>query len=125
MSIAVSVTLNSSVDGLQLPPYSSGRVLLAQSDEGGGNPGTVVVLEASEGTIDFGDVTPGAVIIENLDDTNFVEWGFATGVRPGRIPPRPAGGRGFPTLIYLDSSATLYVKADTADCKILVAGYNA
>lgn len=75
----------------------------------------------TEETIAFGDISPGRVELYNTDATNYVQWGFATGVYGGRLKP---GGP--PQSIYLDTtSQDIYVKANTAACKVLVIAYEA
>lgn len=68
----------------------------------------------SEETLNVGDVTnEGVVLMWNLDDTNFVEVGVATGVYFGELQPQK-----LPMLIPLKSGQTVYLKADTAACEI-------
>lgn len=124
MSIDVTVTLNPKEGDISLPPFSSGRISVTQTSDGGGNPGLVDVT-VSEVTISFGSVSPGLVLLYNLDDTNFVQWGVATGVYPFRLQPRAASSnKGVPQLVYINSG-TIYMAADTATCKVLVLGYDA
>lgn len=53
--------------------------------------------------------------MRNLDDVNYVQWGFSTGVYGGRMGPgEPAGP------FKLDPGATLYMLANTAACKVTV-----
>lgn len=68
-------------------------------------------------TIDFGNIsgTPQAVMIRNLDATNFVEIGGDTGLTVFKIKIP----KGQSTIIY-PSSGTIYAKADTAAVNILV-----
>lgn len=80
------------------------------------NTSSIGTTEESIAT--FGDVsTEGEVIIRNLDTTNYVQVGFATGVYGMRL----AAGRvaSFPA----EPGLTLYLKANTAAClvEILVA----
>jgi len=77
-------------------------------------PGGVTV-GTSEETISFGDVTPGWTEIVNLDDTNYVEFGFSTGVY-GMV--LPAGG----SMVFKMNGLTLYAKADTASVNLQVTG---
>jgi len=58
------------------------------------------------------DITnAGLMYVENLDATNFIDIGYATGVYPNRIYP------GEVSIIPLAiATATLYLKADTAAC---------
>ena len=60
--------------------------------------------------------TPGWAIMTNLDTTNFVKWGFSTGVYGGRMEPGETAGpfRIDPAL------ASLYMIADTAACNVLI-----
>lgn len=92
-------------------------------------PGTVQVAGnwvASQGTIDLSKLvgtteetvestditTNGWVHLYNTDATNFVDWGFSTGVYGGRLMP---GGR---AQFFMKPSATIYIKADTAACRV-------
>lgn len=52
--------------------------------------------------------------MKNLDDTNFIEWGFSTGVYGGRLEA------GEIALFRLNPSTTVYLKADTAACKMTI-----
>jgi hypothetical protein len=90
-----------------------------QTNPGGGNPGLVVV-GTSEEQIDFGELTsPGWFTMINLDTTNYVEWGFSTGVYGGRMEPgEPAGP------FRLNPAASVYVKANTASCRILAQAWD-
>lgn len=67
--------------------------------------------------VDFGDITgaPQAVLIQNLDATNYIEVGGDSGltVFKQKIPA------GWSQLVTL-SSATLYAKANTAAVNIMV-----
>jgi hypothetical protein len=114
MSLQISLT----VRGDNIDPVAVPSTTITQAGLGGGNPGMKDVGTTEE-TVDFGDVTPGLVVLSNTDATNFVEWGFSTGVRPGRLLPN-----GAPTVIHL-SGGTLYVRANAAACRIKVRGYEA
>ena len=76
-------------------------------------------IGTTEETLSFGDITPGKIVLVNLDATNFVEWGYATGVRPGRLDHKVAATDecGDPNMITV-SGATIYIKSDTAACKV-------
>lgn len=89
-----------------------------QTTQRGGNPGTVDV-GTSEETISFGDCVPGFVEIVNLDATNFVQLGFSTGVYGMRLL-----ANGGPALFYLETGATIYAKADTAEVRLRITGVN-
>jgi hypothetical protein len=124
MSIALTLTLNPTIDGMSLPPFSSGRLTIAQTSEGGGNPGLVDVT-TSELTLSFGSVSPGGIVLLNLDDTNYVEWGTATGVYDFRLHPNTglATSKHAPHFVQRQSG-TIYLKANTATCKVLILGYD-
>jgi hypothetical protein len=124
MSLDVALTINPAADGVALPPFVSGRLSVFQTNEGGGNPG-VVSVTTSEVTLSFGSVTPGVVLLYNLDDTHFVEWGVATGVYPFQLPPRLAANSKACPALFTRQSGTIFLKADTATCKVLVLGYDA
>lgn len=76
-------------------------------------------IGTTEETITFTDIsTNGFVILENMDTTNYVEWGFATGVYGGRMKAtEPAGP------FRLNTGATLYLKANTAACRVRICHY--
>lgn len=65
-----------------------------------------------------GDVTtPGVIVLHNLDDENYVQWGpdnAGTMVVCGRIKP------GDHARFYLDSGTTLKLQANTASCRIRI-----
>lgn len=124
MAFDFSLTLNPTLtDGLQLPPFSSGRLAVFQTTSGGGNPGEVTVT-TSELTLSFGTITPGPVLLYNLDITNYVEWGVATGVYRFRLDPRLASNaKACPHWVVLQSGS-IFLRANTATCKILVLGWN-
>lgn len=88
-----------------------------QSGAGAGAPG-VVNVGTSEETLDLSDYR--YVILSNEDDTNYVEYGFATTVYNCELPPG-----GIPTLIKVKSGKTLYWRANTAACDVDVFGINA
>ena len=67
----------------------------------------------------FGDFgTEGLCIVYNLDPTNYVQVGFATGVYGMRLR-----GAGAPAIFFLEPNATIYLKANTAACNVRVIVY--
>jgi len=57
--------------------------------------------------------TPGYLYLENMDATNYVQVGFATTVYPLRLVANDVA------LIPLNTGETdLYLKADTATCRV-------
>lgn len=89
-----------------------------QTTARGGGPGTVAI-GTSEETISFGDISPGWVRMTNLDDTNYVQVGFATTDYGFRL----LADKGT-ALFYLESGATIYAKANTASCDVLIEALN-
>jgi hypothetical protein len=115
--ISITTGIRLSNGDLEIPTTTKTRQF-DQTTQRGGNPGTVDVGTTEE-TISFGDCVPGFVEMVNLDGTNFVQVGFSTGVYGFRLI---AGGG--PALLYLETGAILYAKADTATCKVRVTGVN-
>jgi len=76
-------------------------------------------IGTSEESITFTDIaTNGWAFLQNLDTTNYVEWGFSTGVYGGRMRAyEPAGP------FRVNAGATLYLKANTAACRVRVVMY--
>jgi len=88
-----------------------------QAGIGGGNPGTITV-GTTESSLTFTQLTTaGWVIMKNLDPTNYIQWGFATNVYGGRIRPL-----GF-VIFQAEPGLTLFLKANTAACKLQVKCY--
>ena len=67
----------------------------------------------------FGDIgTEGLCVIYNLDTTNYVQVGFATGVYGMRLH-----GASAPAIFFLEPNSTLYLKANTAACNVRIIVY--
>ena len=79
-----------------------------------------VDVGTSEETITLGDLAPGWMRLTNLDGTNFVEVGFSTGVYGIRL----SKSKGV-ALFERKAATTIYIKADTATCKVQVEAINA
>lgn len=74
-----------------------------------------------ESVTTFADVgTEGVCVIYNLDTTNYVQVGFSTGVYGMRLK-----GACFPATFYCEPGVTLYLKANTAACKVRIIVYEA
>lgn len=114
MSLNCSVENDAFRDDPNITPISFDQTLV-----GGGNPG-MVDIGTSEEDISFGDITPGFVIIQNMDATNYVQIGPKSGgamiayqkIRPGRF-----------ALIELDAGVTMRAKANTATVRLRIRGY--
>lgn len=85
----------------------------------------VASIATSETTITLtGITTPKVCYLYNLDGTNYVEAGTTSADYPIRLYPYANGG--IPNLLTLNTSkTTLYLKANTAACKVLIAVYEA
>lgn len=78
-------------------------------------------IGTTEESITFTDIsTNGWVLMQNLDTTNYVQWGFASGVYGGRMKAGELAGP-----FRMESGATLYLKANTAACRVRVIHYEA
>jgi hypothetical protein len=100
--------------------YDTGTVTLDQTAVGGPTPGYVTIgtTEESVNFAELGDV--GWVFLVNQSSANFVQWGFSTGVYGGRMRAGESAGP-----FRMEAAGTLYLKADTAACKVLVYGFEA
>ena len=88
-----------------------------QAAVGGPTPG-YVTIGTTEETISFSELgTLGWLEMRNLDATNYVRWGFATGVYGGRMEA------GEVALFRLNPGTTLYLIANTAACKCLIRAF--
>ena len=79
----------------------------------------VVDVGTSEESISLGDVSPGTVLLQNLDTTNYVEFTTVTTDYDLRLPAN--GGK---ALFTFSGAQTLYMKANTSACKVLVTVVN-
>lgn len=78
-------------------------------------------IGTSEETITFTDIaTNGWCFMHNLDTTNFVDWGYSTGVYGGSMTAGDTAGP-----FRLKAGATLYLKADAAACRVRIVHYEA
>jgi hypothetical protein len=96
--------------------FNPGTVQVDQAAVGEG--GQVYTIGTSEEAISFVDITTeGWLTMQNLDATNYVDWGPEDGgamIEMGRMEAgEPAAMRMFP-------GATLRLKANTAACQVLV-----
>ena len=94
--------------------FAPGQKSINQAAVGGPTPG-YVTIGTTEETVTFGELgTAGWLMMQNLDPTNYVQWGPATGVYVGRMEA------GEPAAFRIEPGTTLYMKANTAACKVLV-----
>jgi hypothetical protein len=85
----------------------------------------VVSIATTETSVALtGITTPGVCYLRNLDATNYVEAGTTTTDYPIKL--RQYGVSGIPNILTLNASkTTLYLKANTAACKVLITVYEA
>lgn len=77
----------------------------------------VVDVTTSEFTFEIDALgTPGQVILINQDDTNYVRWGWSTGVYGGRVPAGKVSGPFEADAAQQD----IFLIADTATCEVRV-----
>ena len=119
--MANEITVQASIsvrNGSMVDKFEIGSQSITQIAVGGPTPG-YFTLGLSEETIAFGELgTKGWCVIQNLDATNFIRFGFSTGVYGGKLLAGEA-------CIFRLSTTSLYMIADTASCKVLVKGYEA
>ena len=76
-------------------------------------------IGTTEESITFTDITTnGWCWLQNQDTTNYVEWGFSTTVYGGRLKAGESAGP-----FRLNTGATLYLKANTAACRVRIIHY--
>lgn len=110
-------TLLRVVNGNLSESIASGALSLTQTAVGGPTPG-YVTIGTTEESVSLSELsTLGWCYIQNLDTTNYVEWGFATGVYGGRLKASEIA------LFRLNPGASLYMKANTAACKVIVKAF--
>ena len=65
----------------------------------------------------YGDLSgvPGAILVKNMDATNYVELSLDSGGT--QIFAKLAAGRG---MVWIPSVAAVYAKANTAACRLLI-----
>jgi hypothetical protein len=93
-------------------------ILSDMAGTGGPSPGYMTVGTSEESTAFPELTTDGWLFMKNLDLTNYVQWGFSTGVYGGRMKPGETAGP-----FRMEPGLTLYLKANTAACKVLVYGF--
>jgi len=79
---------------------------------------TLLITTAAAPIVLSGITTPGFVMFQNLDATNYVQWGFWTGSVlnvVGRIKPTEPCG---PWRLDVSALAVLGFKANTASCLV-------
>lgn len=119
MANEINITSKIGVTGASASDFSlpsfGGSYQVDQTAGGGGTPG-FVNIGTTEESFTFPELTTlGFLWIFNHDATNFIKWGFSTGVYGGRVNPlEPAGP------FRLEPGTTLYTIANTAACKAFI-----
>lgn len=117
--MAGEITINANLvvrNGSNVFTWTPGALVVDQTASGGPTPGFVTV-GTSEESVAFGELsTQGYLVIHNLDTTNYIRWGFSTGVYGGRLKA------GEYAILRLNPGSTLYLIANTAACKVHVYG---
>ncbi len=113
--MADEITFNATLNmrnGSNVFSWTPGAVRITQTGIGGPTPGYVTIGTTEESQAFSELSTQGVVAMQNLDTTNYVRWGFSTGVYGGRILP------GEVVFFRLNPGTTLYLIANTAACKM-------
>ena len=85
---------------------------------GTGQSDTKPSIGTSEEAAAFVDIaTNGWIYMQNMDTTNYVEWG-TTGAYIGRMRAQETAGP-----FRLNAGATLYLRANTAACRVRIVMY--
>lgn len=120
--MANEITLNQRLqlaNGDLLDDNNPGRIQITQTTQTMYK--AVITIGTTEESVTYAELTtPGICYLKNLDATNYVQWGVATTVYTGRLLAADA-----PACFRLDNGATtLYLKANTAACKVLITVYD-
>lgn len=101
-------------------PLLGGQSTITQTTVGGGGPGVVTAVTSGSGTtVDLSAMTnPGWAYFRNLDATNFVLIGTAGSTGVGYLAKLKAGEECTLRLNTAMTGDIVYVKADTASCKV-------
>lgn len=99
--------------------FQPGNKAIDQAAVGGPTPG-YVTIGTTEEEVAFGELsTKGWVMMQNLDATNYVQWGFSAGVYGGRMRAGETAGP------FRMDATSIFLRANTAACKVLIKGYEA
>jgi len=98
-------------------PASSTR--FNQLTPGGGGPGLVAISTGEHQQISFGDITPGFILMRNMDTGNYVNYGNVSGNLDFKLRPNKGPG-----LIELDSGGQLWMVANTSGCNVYISSLN-
>lgn len=115
--INYSVVLSVSKGGAVVNPGALSEQLTMSGDD---MIQTTQVIGTAAETVSLGEISgaPAVVVLKNLDSTNFVLVGFTN--PPTELKLLPGGIN-----LLTPAGATIYAKADTAACRVLVAAAEA
>jgi hypothetical protein len=112
INVAMSVTDSANAGDV----HTIGPIRLSITQSGSGQDDRKHTIGTTEESITFTDIaTNGMVFLHNLDTTNYVQWGFSTGVYGGRLKAGHTAGP-----FQMEPGATLYLKANTASCRVRI-----
>jgi hypothetical protein len=107
------------INGSLRDALTPGNKSVNQTALGGPTPG-YVTIGTTEEEVAFGELsTKGWVMLQNLDATNYVQWGFSTGVYGGRMRAGESAGP------FRMDATSIFLRANVAACKVLIKGYEA
>jgi len=112
--VTAGISVNNGNSSFSFPSKSKS---IDQAAIGGPTPGAISVGTSEESTAFPELTTEGWLYMQNNDATNYVQWGFSTGVYGGRLKA------GECALFRMEPALTLYLKANTAACNVLVYGF--
>ena len=119
MANEITVNINTTCTNGKFSSRFDSSTQITQVAQGGRD--IIVIIGTTEETLVFTDITTlGVAVFYNLDTTNYVQWGGSAGVYVGRLKPSD-----MPHTIRLEPGATIYMKANTAACKVRVICYEA
>lgn len=112
--IQVAVSLGATKGGASVAKDASGTITMSGEDMGAHTQ----VITTSATAMNMGTVTgaPAAVLVKNLDPTNYVEVDSANSF--DKFPQKIRPGCG---IILFPETATMYLKANTASCLVEIA----
>ena len=125
MADEITLRCNLTVDNIVKLNSDLKTQRIDQANVGGGGPAIITVPTTAAGeqvdlTTQLDITTPGICVIKNLDSTNFVEAGVQVGgTFYALIKLKATEGYVF----RLNTTNDLYLRANTASCKVLCSVY--
>lgn len=114
MANQVALTISATISGVYSDSFNPGNQTISLSAVG--QASGIQSIGTSEENLSVGDVaTPGWLFMQNLDATNYVQWGMSdsgTMKTVGRMKP------GEPAVLRVDAGATVRMKANSGPCNV-------